>query len=64
MVSIIFDKLLFERDFLLQWLRYFGIHVGAAGKSARIPNATVPDHIVTRYIKGQGTMTTIGRFVT
>ncbi|WP_167315855.1 hypothetical protein [Exiguobacterium artemiae] len=22
------------------------------------------DHIVTRYIKGQGTLTTIGRFVT
>lgn len=62
-VSIIFDKQLFEREFLLQWLSYFGIHVGAAGKSARIPNADSIDrtylffdHIVTRYIKGQGTM--------
>ncbi|WP_209548555.1 MULTISPECIES: hypothetical protein [unclassified Exiguobacterium] len=63
-VSIIFDKQLFERDFLLQWLSYFGVHVGAAGKSARIPNAGAIDraylffdHIVTRYIKGQDTMT-------
>ena len=63
-VSIIFDKQLFERDFLLQWLSYFGVHVGAAGKSARIPNADTIDraylffdHIVTRYIKGQETLT-------
>jgi len=63
-VSIIFDKQLFERDFLLQWLSYFGVHVGAAGKSARIPKAGAIDraylffdHIVTRYIKGQEMMT-------
>ncbi len=63
-VSIIFEKQLFEKEFLLQWLSYFGIHAGAAGKSARIPNAASIDrtylffdHIVTRYVKGQETIT-------
>ncbi|MDI3236398.1 hypothetical protein QK289_15390 [Exiguobacterium antarcticum] len=63
-ISIIFPKQLFEREFLLQWLSYFGIHVGAAGKAARVPNAASIDrsylffdHIVTRYVKGQDTIT-------
>ncbi|MCY1691502.1 hypothetical protein OVA29_13065 [Exiguobacterium sp. SL14] len=64
LVSLIFNKSIFDKDFILQWLSYFGIQVGARRKNLRIPQAKeidhaflFLDHIVARYVRGPKTIT-------
>lgn len=64
LVSLVFNKSIFDKAFILQWLSYFGVQVGARSKTLRIPQAKeidraflFLDHIVARYVRGSKTIT-------
>ncbi|WP_029331654.1 hypothetical protein [Exiguobacterium oxidotolerans] len=63
LVSLIFDKMSYEKESLLQWLSEHGIHIGAVGKSALVHHARSVeysymffDHVVVQYTKGDQTI--------